>query len=237
MAFISRGFITTHNQSAVGAASQHLSSRRCRRPCPRPSRTSALESLGLRMRLGASAAHGWCSLWGGSQEGLGSGDGGRPDPTSSWGMGGVGSLPSLGSGPGLWGRIWGTADPSSPRKPGIAWSRSGESILTEQAWKGARKTHLGWRAPQRGVRGRGDPCPTQVLPTGLARSTTAGGPCVRGQVGSPSPVTSTLYTALNTECPQDRLGAGRQGHTLWGHLSAWTRRPCCLVSGPVASSQ
>ena len=40
-----------------------------------------------------------------------------------------------------------------------------------------------------------------MLPTGLGGSRTIVDP-VRGQVRSPSPVTSAVYTALNTECPR-----------------------------------
>lgn len=74
MAFISRGFITTHNQSAVGAASQHLSSRRCRRGhAPPPPAELGSESLGLKDEAGGlSCPRMVFPLGGGSQEGLGS---------------------------------------------------------------------------------------------------------------------------------------------------------------------
>ena len=77
----------------------------------------------------------------------------RPDPTSSRGEGGVNSLPSLESAPGLWGRIWGTTDPSSPMKPDVPGPGVGSPHTHRAGLEGGQEDTSGTEGPTEGMQG------------------------------------------------------------------------------------
>lgn len=146
----------------------------------------------------------------------------RPDLTSSWGEGGVNSLPSLESAPGLWGRIWGIADPSSPMKPDVPGPGVGSPPYPQSRPGGGPGRHIWNGGPHRGHAGRPkDPCPAQSCPQDWGKPHHWGTLC-EGTGREPQPHNKHRLHCLEHRMPQDRLGAGHQGHTWRG------RRLLCL---------
>lgn len=158
----------------------------------------------------------------------------RPDPTSSWGVGGVNSLPSLGSAHGLQGRVWGRLLLPPLRCQMYLVQEWGVHPTHRAGLEGGQEDTSGMEGPAEGVKG-GARIPARFCAAhGTEGEPHHRGPC-EGTGQEPQPCNEHRLHCLEHRMPQDRLGAGCPGRTWGAQAPPPGPGDPCPVSGPVAS--